>query len=37
MQCCSEMDMCYWMLSWSSQVLGTFCVGDLCMRDFAMV
>jgi hypothetical protein len=37
MQCCSGKDMCYWMLSWSSQVLGTFCARDLCTRDISRV
>ena len=33
MQYFSEIDRCYWMLSWPSQVLGTFFAGDMCMRD----
>jgi hypothetical protein len=33
----SRMDMCYWMLSWSSQVLGAFCAGNLCTRDISRV
>jgi hypothetical protein len=37
MQCCSSMDICYWMLSWSSQVLETFCVGDMCTIDVSKV